>query len=250
MKPSVDAHGAAASAPGPHEAVIQLLRLLEVLRRRWLVWVATTGLCVAVAGLALRFVPPRYRASASLVLHQQAPEVLDKVEGLSERAGSGDAGYDAYYQTQRAIMGSRAVTERALERLGLLGPNGAGKSTLMRLGCGFLPIAAGPATRVEVAGLDVERRSRQARAHVGYLPEHVPLYHELRAREHLAFRARIKGVARRARAAEIERAAERTGIGDVVDTPIGQLSRGYRQRVGVADALLGSPPVVVLDERG
>lgn len=140
------------------------------------------------------------------------------------------------------------------ERLGLLGPNGAGKSTLMRLCCGFLPVMdrAGsrvePATRVEIAGLDVRTQSRDARACVGYLPEHVPLYHELRTREHLAFRARIKGVPRRRRAAELDRVAERTGIGHVLDTPIGKLSRGYRQRVGVADALLGDPPVVILDE--
>ncbi len=134
------------------------------------------------------------------------------------------------------------------ERLGLLGPNGAGKSTLMRLLCGFLPIAAQPDTRVELAGFDVRTQSRDARAHVGYLPEHVPLYHELRAREHLTFRARIKGVRRRGRAAEIDRVAERTGIAHVLDTPVGQLSRGYRQRVGIADALLGAPAVVILDE--
>jgi ABC-2 type transport system ATP-binding protein len=146
-----------------------------------------------------------------------------------------------------------ALDDVALEvgpgvRLGLLGPNGAGKSTLMRLCCGFLPLAAGPSTRVELCGLDVRTRSRDARACVGYLPEHVPLYHELRAREHLAFRARVKGVPRRRVAAEIGRVAERTGIAHVLETPIGTLSRGYRQRVGVADALLGDPPVVILDE--
>lgn len=134
------------------------------------------------------------------------------------------------------------------ERLGLLGPNGAGKSTLMRLCCGFLPLTPRADTRVELCGIDVRTRSRDARACVGYLPEHVPLYHELRAREHLAFRAKIKGVPRRRRAAEIARVAERTGIAHVLETPIGTLSRGYRQRVGVADALLGDPPVVILDE--
>lgn len=153
-----------------------------------------------------------------------------------------------YPGAERPALDDVSLRVEAGERLGLLGPNGAGKSTLMRLCCGFLPIAAASGTRVELVGLDVQRRSRDARAQVGYLPEHVPLYHELRAREHLAFRARIKGVARRERAAEVERVAASTGIGPVLDTPVGQLSRGYRQRVGVADALLGAPPVVILDE--
>ncbi|MEM9462633.1 MAG: ABC transporter ATP-binding protein [Myxococcota bacterium] len=153
-----------------------------------------------------------------------------------------------YPGAERRALRDVAVRVEPGERLGLLGPNGAGKSTLMRLCCGFLPIAVGPDTRVELVGLDVCQHSRRARAQVGYLPEHVPLYHELRAREHLAFRAQIKGVPRRRRRAEIERVAECTGVSDVLEVPVGQLSRGYRQRVGVADALLGSPPVVILDE--
>jgi len=120
MKPSIEPYGSS-PPPGPHEAVGQLLRLFDVLRRRWLVWAATTALCVTAAGLALRFVPPRYRASASLVLHQGGAGVLDKVKGLSENGAASDASYDAYYQTQRAIMASRAVAERALDDLGLLG---------------------------------------------------------------------------------------------------------------------------------
>jgi ABC-2 type transport system ATP-binding protein len=134
------------------------------------------------------------------------------------------------------------------QRLGLLGPNGAGKSTLMRILCGYLPLVPAAHTRVEVAGLSVATASRAVRARVGYMPEHVPLYTELRAREHLRFRARIKGIARRRIAAEIARVAESTGIADVLETPVGQLSRGYRQRVGIADALLGAPPILVLDE--
>jgi ABC-2 type transport system ATP-binding protein len=160
------------------------------------------------------------------------------VEALSHR----------YPGAERLALEDVSLRVRPGERLGLLGPNGAGKSTLMRLCCGFLPVMERPATRVEVAGLDVRTQSRDARACVGYLPEHVPLYHELRAREHLAFRAQLKGVPRRRRGAEIDRVAERTGIAHVLDTPIGTLSRGYRQRVGVADALLGDPPVVILDE--
>lgn len=116
-----DAAGSSAAGYDAAGAVGQLLRLLGVLRRRWLVWVATTGLFVIAAGLALRFVPPRYQATATLVLHQGGPQVLDKVRSVTEDGALEGKGYDAYYQTQRAIMGSRAVAERALERLGLSG---------------------------------------------------------------------------------------------------------------------------------
>lgn len=134
------------------------------------------------------------------------------------------------------------------QRVGLLGPNGAGKSTLMRIVCGFLPVQASAGTKVAVAGLDAASQSLQVREQVGYLPEQVPLYVELRVREHLEFRAAIKKVPRRARAAEIRRVAEQTGLAPMLERPIAHLSRGYRQRVGIADALLGAPPLVVLDE--
>ncbi len=134
------------------------------------------------------------------------------------------------------------------ERVGLLGPNGAGKSTLMRLACGYLPVQRTPDTDLRVGDIDVTCDSLRARAQVGYLPEQVPLYPELRVREHLEFRAAIKGVRRRDRAGEVRRVAERTGLDERIDQPIHQLSRGYRQRVGIADALLGAPPLVVLDE--
>ena len=134
------------------------------------------------------------------------------------------------------------------ERVGLLGPNGAGKSTLMRLVCGYLPVQREAGTRVRVAEVEVAADSLRARQLVGYLPEQVPLYPELRVREHLDFRASIKGVRRRARPPEILRVAERTGLSHMLEVPIQQLSRGYRQRVGIADALLGAPPLVVLDE--
>jgi ABC-2 type transport system ATP-binding protein len=134
------------------------------------------------------------------------------------------------------------------ERLGLLGPNGAGKSTLMRLVCGYLRVPRGRNTIVRVADLDVRDHALAVREQVGYLPEQVPLYHELRVREHLEFRAKIKRVSWRARKAEITRVIEQAGLEGMLETPIGRLSRGYRQRVGIADALLGSPPLVVLDE--
>ena len=150
----------------------------------------------------------------------------------------------------------RALAELAFriapgEKVGLLGPNGAGKSTLMRILCGYLPPQASAdeaGGSVRVAGLDVRADSLEVRKQVGYLPELVPLYAELRVREHLDFRAAIKGVPRKERAAECRRVSEATGLLDMFDTPIGRLSRGYRQRVGIADALLGAPPLVVLDE--
>ena len=137
------------------------------------------------------------------------------------------------------------------ERLGLLGPNGAGKSTLMRLACGYLPLprgVSGRPSKLAVGGLDVRSESLRVRQMVGYLPEQVPLYTELRVREHLEFRATIKGVRRRRRMHELGRVAEMTGLSSMLEVPIHKLSRGYRQRVGIADALLASPPLVVLDE--
>lgn len=134
------------------------------------------------------------------------------------------------------------------ERVGLLGPNGAGKSTLMRVVCGYLPVPRRRQTQVRVSELDVARASLAVRELVGYLPEQVPLYQELRVREQLEFRARVKRVPRRRRAGEIARVVELAGLEGMLETPIFRLSRGYRQRVGIADALLGSPPLVVLDE--
>lgn len=160
------------------------------------------------------------------------------VEGLSHRYRGADI---------RALR-DVALSVRPGQRVGLLGPNGAGKSTLMRLVCGYLPIDAQTKTVVRVADLDVSTQSKRVRQRVGYMPEHVPLYAELRAREHLSFRAAIKRISRKRRAAEVQRVAELTAITHELDTPIAQLSRGYRQRVGLADALLGSPPLVVLDE--
>jgi ABC-2 type transport system ATP-binding protein len=134
------------------------------------------------------------------------------------------------------------------ERVGLLGPNGAGKTTLMRVCCGYLPVPHGRGTSVRVGELSVATDSLAVREMVGYLPEQVPLYHELRVREHLEFRATVKRVARRARATEVERVISLSGLEGMAERPIAKLSRGYRQRVGIADALLGSPPLVVLDE--
>jgi ABC-2 type transport system ATP-binding protein len=131
------------------------------------------------------------------------------------------------------------------EVVGFLGPNGAGKSTTLRILAGFLGASSG---KVRIAGHDIAEDSLAARAALGYMPEAAPLYPELRVREYLDFRARLKLVARGKRAAAVEQAMQRTRIGDVAETSIGHLSKGYRQRVALADALVADPPLLILDE--
>jgi len=131
------------------------------------------------------------------------------------------------------------------EVVGFLGPNGAGKTTTLRILAGFLGPTAG---RVRVGGHDLEQAPLAARRLVGYMPEACPLYPELRVREHLAFRAALKRVPRRERRRAVERALELAAVTEVADALVGHLSRGYRQRVGLADALVASPPLLILDE--
>lgn len=131
------------------------------------------------------------------------------------------------------------------EIVGLLGPNGAGKSTAVRILSGYLPATSGT---VRVAGLDVSDESEEMRRYIGYMPEHNPLHEYMRVREYLTFRARLKGLDRRRCRERIDTVVEQCGLSDVVDRPIGQLSKGYRQRVGLADALVHEPELVILDE--
>ncbi len=131
------------------------------------------------------------------------------------------------------------------EILGFLGPNGAGKTTTMRILTCYHPADAGSAS---VTGHDVFRESMQVRRNIGYLPESAPLYPEMRSREYLDFRARLHGMDRSERQAAIKRVTERCWLGDFIDRPIGHLSKGMRQRVGLADAMIHDPKVLVLDE--
>jgi len=131
------------------------------------------------------------------------------------------------------------------EIVGLLGPNGAGKTTTIRMLTGFLPPSEGTAA---IAGLDVMDEPVEVRRHIGYMPENNPLYPEMRVREYLAFRAELKGVQRRIRRKRVTECMERCGADSVAGQIVGTLSKGYRQRVGLADALLGDPDVLVLDE--
>jgi len=131
------------------------------------------------------------------------------------------------------------------EIVGLLGPNAAGKTTTMRMLTCFLPATSGEA---RVAEFDVFSQPLAVRKLIGYLPESVPLYPEMRVSEYLAYRAKIKGVPRRERAAKIGSAMERCGVKEVSRRVIGQLSKGFRQRVGLADCLVHQPRILILDE--
>jgi ABC-2 type transport system ATP-binding protein len=131
------------------------------------------------------------------------------------------------------------------EIVGFLGPNGAGKSTTLRVLAGFLGASSG---RVKIAGYDIAEEPQKARAQIGYMPELSPLYPEMRSGEYLLFRAELKLIPRAKRREAVARALAQARIEDVERVMIGHLSKGYRQRVGLADALLGSPPLLILDE--
>lgn len=129
---------------------------------------------------------------------------------------------------------------------GLLGPNGAGKSTIMNILTGYLAPTSG---EVKVAGFSLPEQAQQAKACVGYLPEQPPLYPEMTVQEYLDFAAELKGIKKKAdRKEQVRKAARRTGLEEVLPRLIRSLSKGYRQRVGIAAALLGTPKVIILDE--
>ena len=128
---------------------------------------------------------------------------------------------------------------------GLLGPNGAGKSTIMNILTGYLSATSG---QVTVAGHPLPEEADAAKACVGYLPEQPPLYTEMTVQEYLTFAAELKGVKKAERKEQVCRAARRTGLEAVLPRLIRSLSKGYKQRVGIAQALLGSPRLIILDE--
>lgn len=146
------------------------------------------------------------------------------------------------YDTQHAVDDVSFEAHKG-EVLGFLGPNGAGKTTTMKIITGYLPQTGGTA---EVCGFDVAEQPMEARARVGYLPEHNPLYRDMYVREYLAFTAglhRVKNAAKR-----VDDMVERTGLTTHRHKQIGELSKGYRQRVGLAQAMLHDPEVLILDE--
>ena len=156
-----------------------------------------------------------------------------KVEGLTKR-----------YARHVAVNNISFEVEKG-EIVGFLGKNGAGKTTTMRVLTCFLPPTAGKAT---VAGFDVLEQSLDVRKHIGYLPETPPLYPEMEVSTYLTFVAKLKGIASADVPKRVSEVCERTGIASVKDTIIGKLSKGYRQRVGIAQAIIHNPPVLILDE--
>jgi ABC-2 type transport system ATP-binding protein len=131
------------------------------------------------------------------------------------------------------------------EIVGLLGPNGAGKSTTMRILSGYLPATSGT---VKIDGLDVFCESIEVRRRIGYMPENNPLHHDMRVREYLKFRARLKGLSRKQSRQRVDVVMEQCGLTEDARRIIGHLSKGFRQRVGLADALVHEPQLIILDE--
>jgi ABC-2 type transport system ATP-binding protein len=158
---------------------------------------------------------------------------LIEVEGLTKRFGA---------QLAISDISFRAETG---EILGFLGPNGAGKTTTMRILTCYLPPTSGGA---RVAGYDILEDSREVRRRIGYLPENVPLYPDLSVRAYLDFVGKLKGMPKSTRATHTGQVMAECGIHDVRERTIGKLSKGYRQRVGLAQALLNDPEVLILDE--
>ncbi|MCZ6491818.1 MAG: ATP-binding cassette domain-containing protein [Acidobacteria bacterium] len=156
-----------------------------------------------------------------------------EVQGLTKRYGRTVAVQDINFSVKKG------------EILGFLGPNGAGKTTTMRVLTGFLPPTLG---KVTVAGYDVMQEPLEVKRRIGYLPETPPLYPDMRVTEMLAFAGRIKGVPGSQLKQHIAEVSEKTAISDVSRKLVGQLSKGYRQRVGLAAALIHNPEVLVLDE--
>ncbi len=156
-----------------------------------------------------------------------------EVEGLTKRY----AGHAAIDKLSFTVGQGQIV--------GLLGPNGAGKSTTMRILSGFMPATSGTA---RIAGFDVFHQSQEVRRRIGYMPENNPMYSEMRVREYLKFRARLKGLGWSRSRERVSVVMEQCGLADVGRKIIGQLSMGYRQRVGLADALVHEPELIILDE--
>ncbi|MCP5516367.1 MAG: ABC transporter ATP-binding protein [Verrucomicrobiales bacterium] len=156
-----------------------------------------------------------------------------EVEHLTKRFGRHTAVSDVSFSVARG------------EIVGLLGPNGAGKSTIMRILSCFMAATSGS---VRVAGRDVMGESRAVRRRIGYMPENNPIYTDLRVREYLKFRARLKGLGFRQSRRRADFVIEQCGLAEVTRQMIGTLSKGYRQRVGLADALIHEPELIILDE--
>lgn len=162
-----------------------------------------------------------------------ADDLMIEVQGLTKRYSG------------RAAVNELNFSVRRGEIVGLLGRNGAGKTTTMRILSCYMPATSGSA---RVAGCDIFKESDEVRRRIGYMPENNPLHVEMRVREYLKFRARLKGLSIGQSRARVDVVIEQFGLTDVYRKMIGQLSKGYRQRVGLADALVHEPDLIILDE--
>ncbi len=173
---------------------------------------------------------------------------LASAEGEPQLEPSGNA---IQAENLTKVYGTRRVVDHVSfqvahgEVLGFLGPNGAGKTTTMRILAGYTPPTSG---RAFIGGHDVASDGFRARARIGYLPENAPLYLQMTVRDYLRFMAEIKGCRRVALHKTLDAAVEECGLGEAAGRVIGNLSRGFRQRVGLAQAILGDPEVLILDE--
>ena len=169
----------------------------------------------------------------SVVVEHLSNSVMIKVEGLTKRYGPTWAVKNISFEVDKG------------EIVGFLGPNGAGKTTTMRILTCFLPPTEGAAS---IAGFDVMEQALEVKKRVGYLPETPPLYPEMRVGDYLQFVGRLKGIAGSDLASRVDAAVDRCAVGDVRNKLIAHLSKGYRQRVGLAQALIHNPDVLILDE--
>ncbi|MEI6222726.1 MAG: ATP-binding cassette domain-containing protein [bacterium] len=160
-------------------------------------------------------------------------ETMISVSGLTKQYPGYKAVSDLSFEIQRG------------EIIGFLGPNGAGKTTTMRMLTGYIPASAG---KISIAGLDIQENSLEVRKKIGYLPENVPLYREMTVNAYLTFNAQLKGVNKNDIPDQIQEVLESCNLLDVRYKIIDKLSKGYRQRVGLAQALIGDPEILILDE--
>ncbi len=156
-----------------------------------------------------------------------------KVQGLTKRYG------------EREVVSGISFNAAQGDVVGFLGPNGAGKTTTMRMLVTFLPPSSGSAT---IAGYDIISQSDEVRKRIGYMPENPPLYGELRVHEYLSFMGQIKGVEKASLKKRVDEVIQLTCLTDVHTRLCGHLSKGFRQRVGLAQAIINNPPVIILDE--
>src|SRR5271165_2021170 len=164
---------------------------------------------------------------------RRADDTMIQVKNLTKYFGPVMAVNDVSFQVEKD------------EIVGLLGNNGAGKTTIMRILTTYLPATSGIAA---IGGFDVMTQSMEVRKRIGYLPESIPLYGEMRVEEYLGYRAKLKGVDRKSRPQRLDYCMERCRVREVGRRLLGTLSKGYRQRVGLADAMIHDPAILILDE--